>query len=86
MQYHEQFIIDFAKRTRANLEFIEAAEKDGQSVFEVTQLANSLLGLLIFPKERYMDSIPNTPLAELVSNGWPDIKTTYGQLQQDTLR
>ena len=86
MQYHEQFIIDFAKRTRANLEFIEAAEKDSQSVFEVTQLANSLLGLLIFPKERYMDSIPNTPLAELVSNGWPDIKTTYGQLQQDTLR
>ncbi len=86
MDYQKEFIVDFARRTRANLEFIEAAEKQGQSVFEVTQLANSLLGLLVFPKERYMDSIPDTPLADLVTSGWPEIKTTYGQLPSETLQ
>lgn len=54
MEYHERFIIDFAKRTRANLEFIEQAKPSGDQVFEVTQLVNSLLGLLVFSRERYL--------------------------------
>ncbi len=86
MDYHKEFIIDFARRTRSNLEHVEAAEKRGEAVFEVTQLANSLLGLLVFPREHYMRHIPDTPLAELVAKGWPDIRTTHGQLPQDTLR
>ena len=85
MEYQEAFIIDFAKRTRANLEFIEAEQKRGGNVFEVTQLANSLLGLLVFPREHYMDSIPDTPLCELVQQGWPEIRTTHGRLPQETL-
>lgn len=51
MDYQKEVIIDFARRTRANLEFIECAEKCGESVFEVIRLANSLLGLLVFPRE-----------------------------------
>jgi hypothetical protein len=86
MDYQKEFVIDFARRTRSNLEFIEAAEKRGEAVFEVTQLANSLLGLLVFPREHYMRSIPDTPLPNLVKMGWPDIRTTLGQLPQDTLR
>lgn len=86
MDYHKEFIIDFARRTRTNLEFIESAQKDGNRVFEVTQLANSLLGLLVFPREQYMQSIPDTPLSELVNRGWPNIHTTHGRLPQETLR
>ena len=86
MDYQKQFIIDFAKRTRANLEFIEAAQSRGENVFEVTQLANSLLGLLVFPREHYMKSIPNTHLSELAEQGWPTIRTTHGKLKQNNLK
>ena len=50
---------DFAQRTLHNLRFIEQQYKlfrDGQSdteVYEVTQLINSMLGLLVFPKETF---------------------------------
>lgn len=86
MNYHEAVIIDFARRTRANLEFVEAAKGRGENVFEVTQLANSLLGLLVFPQQRYMSSIPETPLSDLVGKGWPSIKTTFGELPENNLK
>lgn len=86
MEYQNEVIIDFARRTRANLEFIEHAEKCGESVFEVTQLANSLLGLLVFPREHYMERIPDTPLPELVEQGWPNVRTTHGQISPNTLK
>lgn len=86
MDYQKEVIIDFARRTRTNLEFIEKAETRGESVFEVTQLANSLLGLLVFPREHYMDNIPDIPLSTLVEQGWPDIRTTHGKLPQNTLK
>jgi len=86
MEYHEEVVIDFARRTRANLEVIEKSANQGESVYEVTQLANSLLGLLVFPREHYMRSIPNTPLPELVNQGWPEVHTTHGQLPQNTLQ
>ena len=85
MNYHEAVIVDFARRTRANLDFVEAAKGRGENVFEVTQLANSLLGLLVFPQQRYMNSIPDTPLAELVNQGWPKIQTTSGALPEENL-
>lgn len=86
MDYQKEFVIDFARRTRSNLEFIEAAERRGESVFEVTQLANSLLGLLVFPREQYMRSIPDTSLRELAEQGWPNIRSTHGELKEDTLK
>jgi hypothetical protein len=86
MEYHEQFIIDFAKRTRANLEYIEQAEVRGDQVFQVTQLVNSLLGLLVFPRERYLQEIPPLTMQELANRGWPEITTIRGALREDNLR
>ncbi len=72
MEY-EDVIRDFALRTKKNLECIESLAKEDNhkpEVFEVTQLINSLLGLIVFPREDYMSSIPNIPLPELVRQGW----------------
>jgi hypothetical protein len=84
MDYQKEFIVDFAKRTRANLEFIEHARDS--SVYEVTQLFNSMLGLLVFPQQNYMDRIPETPLHDLVNSGWPAIKLIKGQPLCENLR
>lgn len=72
MEYMD-VVRDFIRRTRANLDFMESARKASPrpEVYEVTQLVNSLLGLLVFPQQRYVDSIPAVPLAELGKRGWP---------------
>lgn len=55
---YEEFVRDFAERTEANLIFLDRAKKSGESsVFEVPQLINSTLGLLIFPVEEYIVKI-----------------------------
>lgn len=51
---YEEFIRDFAIRTEANLLFIEKESKNNDALYEVTQLINSTLGLLIFPVEEYI--------------------------------
>lgn len=48
----QAFLGDFAQRTFSNLKVIEQASKDGNEAYEVTQLVNSLLALIVFPKER----------------------------------
>lgn len=70
---YEDVIADFARRTAANLQSIRTIRNQGNvpPVFEVTQLVNSMLGLLVFPQQRYIDSIPETPISELANNGWP---------------
>jgi hypothetical protein len=47
-------------------------------VFEVTQLINSMLGLLVFPREEFVDRIPRIPLSELKSQGWPVPRVRMG--------
>ncbi len=68
---YEDVIADFARRTEANLRTIRLLAREGRATpaFEVTQLVNSMLGLLVFPQ--YLDRIPETPIADLASNGWP---------------
>jgi len=68
---YEDVIRDFAERTRLNLRAIERLETDGHDVYEVTQLVNSTLGLLVFPQQEFVVRIPETPLTELVRDGWP---------------
>tara|TARA_R110000744_G_scaffold118921_1_gene221984 strand:- start:10312 stop:10788 length:477 start_codon:yes stop_codon:yes gene_type:complete len=86
MEFNDEFVIDFAKRTRLNLEAIETAKENGEDVREFTQLINSLLGLLIFPYEHPSCTIQPTPLEELVKvHGWPEIKASKGELKDDTL-
>jgi HEPN pEK499 p136 len=97
MEY-QNLVIDFATRTKANLEIIErlasqdasliirnsSGELDEEEVeaYEVTQLVNSLLGLVIFPQQRYFEKIPQTPLLQLEDEGWPK-PLLNGQLPTD---
>lgn len=78
---YEEVIRDFAERTRANLRAIERLEAQGQEVYAVTQFINSTLGLLVFPKQEYVDRIPHTSLEELERKGWP-IPRVRGDFQQ----
>lgn len=80
---YEEVIRDFALRTRKNLEVIEQLQSEGHQVYEVTQLVNSTLGLLVFPQQEYVNQIPRIPVAELKRTGWPIPKVTgnYEQVQ-----
>ncbi len=57
MSMYELFIKDFVVRTNKNLEYIEEKKENGDEVYEVTQLVNSFLGLIVFPKEKAWDQI-----------------------------
>lgn len=86
MMDYQYLVRDFAQRTRHNLEFVrQAHRRDPTSVYEVTQLINSMLGLLVFPRERYVDSIPDKTLAELMADGWPIPKVVDGFSQVPNL-
>ena len=93
MEYKE-LVDDFAKRTRINLNIFRRIQKDHQEIieqyrkedpqtdmYEVTQLINSLLGLLVFPREEFVGKIPYKTIKELIKEGWPipRIKGHYTQ-------
>ena len=82
---YESLIHDFAKRTLANLDALARMRTQNPEVefFEVTNLINSMLGLLIFPQQAFVTEIPPTPLAELESQGWPIPRVTgnFAQVQ-----
>lgn len=75
---YESVIRDFAERTRRNLRAIERLRDKGDEVYEVTQLVNSMLGLLVFPREEFVEQIPRTPLNELKTSGWPIPRVSEG--------
>lgn len=68
---YEDVVADFAQRTRKNLRAVESLRSKGGDVFEVTQLVNSMLGLLVFPREEFVARIPKVPLEVLREQGWP---------------
>lgn len=72
MEY-KNIVQDFAIRTRKNLELLRAYQKEHpeEEVYEVTQLINSMLGLLVFPKESFFNRIPPIPISTLFDQGWP---------------
>jgi hypothetical protein len=62
-----------------NLEFIEKARADGSEVHVVTQLANSLLGLILFLWEKtFVDHMKDLQLEKLAKEGWPKIEMVKG--------
>lgn len=64
--------LEFARRTRRNLEFIEDGAARQAQVHVVTQLTLSLLGLVVFPKEKLLlDETGRKTLAAMASEGWP---------------
>ena len=60
---------------------IEQEKSKGNEAYEITQLINSCLGLLVLPQQRFMESIPKTPIIELEQDGWAIPKVT-GQFPQ----
>lgn len=69
--------LGFATRTQKNLEFVMAAASDGADVHPVTQMTNSLLGLIVFPWESDIRTrIRKSYLAELTD--WPKWSTIEG--------
>jgi len=76
MEY-KSFERDFVHRTLANLRLIETSLSDRNSegadevkAFEVTQLINSLLGLVVMPHGLMGRRIDETPLEVLEAGGW----------------
>lgn len=64
--------IGFAQRTRKNLEYVRQSFERGENVHVVTHLVNSLLGIVVVPKERYDSaSFWSISLTELGQRGWP---------------
>jgi hypothetical protein len=87
MTQYQVTVRDFARRTRANLRTIELlAEREKDKYFEVTQLVNSAIGLLMFPQQEFFGSLPETKLDELARQGWPMPILEYGQERTTTLR
>lgn len=76
---YQELVKDFTKRTICNLDAIDKLlkaqrkkeEEEEITVYETTQLINSCLGLIVIPKETWLDNIPETSLVELKADGWP---------------
>jgi hypothetical protein len=65
-------ISGFAAKTRKNLDFIISSRANGADVHEVTQLMLSLLGLIVFPKEKGLDErVESAKINTLAEQGWP---------------
>lgn len=72
--------LGFAHRTRKNLDYIERAYAAGDDVHVVTQLALSLLGLIVYPKERKLvERVKTLKLNELQAKGWPTWRIELGK-------
>ena len=77
---YQNLVVDFASRTAINLKSLKdlrESQPDAE-IYEVTQLINSMLGLLVFPKEKYFEQLPLIPFNELESNGWAIPKLESG--------
>jgi hypothetical protein len=80
---YESLIHDFAKRTLSNLDAVQRMRLHSPDThfYEVTHLVNSMLGLLIFPQQAFVNEIPPRRLSELEAEGWPIPRVT-GQFAQ----
>ena len=74
--------LQFAIQTRKNLLFIENARDTNEDVHPITQLVNSMLGLIVLPLEKhFMNQIEQLEMDELVKQGWPKLQITMGHCQ-----
>jgi hypothetical protein len=68
----------FGMRTMKNLAYIEKARKADEDVHVVTQLVNSLIGLVVFPQQRKgLIAIEDQKLKDLEASGWPKFTPIY---------
>jgi len=68
---YQDLVVDFAKRTAKNLETLRQLKQSqpDAEIYEVTQLINSMLGLLVFPKEKDF-KFPCIGFKKLEASGW----------------
>lgn len=85
MEYKD-LVRDFIERTLKNLERIEEALGEEKNVYEVTQLINSLLGLIVLPKEKELNKIEDINLEDLESKGWPKLNINGNYGDENSLR
>lgn len=85
MEY-EDVVRDFSERTKKNLEAIQHLRTQGAEVYEATQLINSMLGLLVFPREEFVNRIPQAPFEDLARAAWPWPRVRDGFAQAEDLR
>ena len=72
--------IGFAQRTRKNLEYVRHAFDREEDVHVVTHVVNSLLGIVVVPKERYFEeSFWSINLEELTKRAWPKWDVTIDE-------
>lgn len=77
---------DFIDRTNRNLKNVDrAVQCDPKAFFEVTQLINSAIGLLMFPNEVYLNQLPDTRVEDILN---PEHlpKIIYGDAKLGTLQ
>jgi hypothetical protein len=84
--YDTPVICSIIKRTLFNLEFIEK-HKTQYGLFEVTQLLNSIAGVLVYPKESLIECVEKSNLTdeECPVRGISQPKVLYGKLNSDTV-
>jgi hypothetical protein len=76
----------FVAHTKKNLEYIEQGLARHDDVHPVTQLVNSLLGLVVFPWEKsVLDASKTKNLHALYTQGWPQFAMTVGAAKCTTL-
>ena len=74
MSMFDESYLSFARRTKRNLDFIQ--QNSGIltfDIYEVTQLVNSLLGLLLFPRTYTWGYFRSYKLNKLDPRDWPDL-------------
>lgn len=75
----------FAQNTLANLKLIEDRFLGHPDFHPVTQLINSLLGLVVFTQEKnFIKYVAKQPLKELEEKGWPEIAITKDESKRPT--
>lgn len=74
----------YLRRTEANLKKIEeGSTSEKNDYFEITQLINSSVGILMWPLEGLIQSLPDLPLSDVKV---PIPKTLLGKFKHDNLR
>ena len=75
--------IEITRRTQRNLEFIKSEfDRMGEysRVHPVTQLVNSLLGIVVLPREQYLEvRNDTTDWKGLIEQGWPEWDVIKGE-------
>lgn len=68
----ERMLQDYAERTLKNITCIKSiADKRPAEAFEVTEMINALLGIIVFPQQIGKAMIPNQQLSSLLGGLWP---------------